>query len=170
MAGKTSIKIMFEKIKLKGESKMKKIIAIFAFVLLAAFAAQAQTAMEKALEAKEKSAWDAFGKGDGKFFETFLTANALIVGDMGMSSREQSVKDINTKPCDIKSYSFKNFKVTMLNPSTALVTYEAEQDTTCGGQPAPKRVYASSIYVKEKGKWVGAFHQETPAMEMPMKP
>jgi hypothetical protein len=155
--------------KLTGESKMKRIITIFAFVLIAAFAAQAQTAMEKALEAKEKSAWDAFGKGDGKFFETFLTANSLIVGETGMASRAQSVKDINTKPCDIKSYSFKNFKVTMLNPTTALVTYEAEQDTTCGGQPAPKKMYCSSIYVKEKGKWVGAFHQETIAIELPPK-
>ena len=145
-------------------------ITIFAFILVAVCAAQAQTAMEKALEAKEKSAWDAFGKGDGKFFETFLTANAVIIGDMGMSSRAQSVKDISTKPCEVKSYSFKNFKVTMLNPTTALATYEAEQDTTCMGQPAPKKLYASSIYVKVGKAWVGAFHQETVAVEMPPPP
>lgn len=146
---------------------MKRIIAIFAFVLLAAFAVSAQTALEKTLMAREKAAWDAFGKGDGKFFDKFLTKDALLVSEWGMAAKAQAVKDINTKPCEIKSYKFNNFKATSLNATTAVVSYEAEQDATCGGQPAPKKLYASSVYVKVGKTWYGAFHQESMAMEMP---
>ena len=146
---------------------MKRIIAIFVFVLLATGAAQAQTALAKALEAKEKSAWDAFGKGDGKFFDKFLTKDAMLVSDWGMATKAQSVKDINTKPCEIRSYKFNNFKVISVNATTAVVVYEAEQDATCGGQPAPKKIYASSVYTKIGKTWYGAFHQESTAMEMP---
>jgi len=123
---------------------MKRTIAIFAFVLIAAFAASAQTPLEKTLMAKEKAAWDAFGKGDGKFFETFLTKDAMLVSEWGMNGKAQTVKDINTKPCEIKSYKFNNFKVIVVNATTAVAVYEAEQDTTCGGQPAPKKLSASS--------------------------
>lgn len=146
---------------------MKRIIAIFAFVLIAAFAAQAQTALEKTLMAREKSAWDAFGKGDGKFFDKFLTADAMLVSDWGIQTKAQSVKDINTKPCELKSYSFSNFKAISVNATTAVVVYEAEQDATCMGEPAPKKIYASSVYVKVGKTWYGKFHQESTAMAMP---
>lgn len=150
---------------------MKRMIAIFVFVLIAAFAAQAQTALETTLMAREKAAWDAFGKGDGKFFDSFLTADAMLVSEFGIAPKAQTVKDINTKPCEIKSYKFNNFKVIVVNATTAVAVYEAEQDATCGGQPAPKKVYCSSVYVKQKGKWLGKFHQESTAMmmEMPVK-
>jgi Domain of unknown function (DUF4440) len=150
---------------------MKRTIAIFAFVLVAAFAAQAQTTLQTTLEAKEKKAWEEFGKGDGKWFDRFLTADAMLISDMGINDKTQTVKDINTKPCEIKSFKFNNFKAVSLNPTTAFVTYEAEHDTTCGGQPAPKKVYCSSVYVMVGKEWKGALHQESTAMmmEMPMK-
>ena len=150
---------------------MKKIIAAFAFVLISFAAASAQATMENTLMTMEKSAWDAFGKGDGKFFETFLTDDAILGSDYGFSTKAESVKDIGTKPCELKSYAFSNFKVTMLDKNTALVTYEATQDATCMGQKSPAKVYATSLYVKRKGKWQGAYHSETPAavMQMPMK-
>ncbi len=146
---------------------MKRIIAIFAFVFVAAGAAQAQTSLAATLEAREKAAWEAFGKGDGKFFEGFLTADSMLISDWGINDKASTVKDINMKPCELKSFKFNNFKAVSLNATTAIVTYEAEQDATCGGQPSPKKVYASSVYVKVKGKWLGAHHQESTAMEMP---
>lgn len=151
---------------------MKKIISVFVFVLISVVAAPAQTAMENTLMAMEKQAWDAFGKGDGKFFEAFLTDDAILGSDYGFAGKAQSVKDIGSKPCELKSYSFSNFKVTMLDKNTALATYEAAQDVTCMGQKAPPKVYGSTLYVKRKGKWLGAFHTETPAAvitTMPMK-
>jgi hypothetical protein len=149
-------------------SKMKKIIAIFVFVMLAAVAAQAQMTLAQTLEAKEKKAWEEFGKGDGKWFDKFLTKDAMLVSEWGINDKAQTVKDISSKPCEIKSFKFNNFKVISLNPTTAVAVYEAEQDATCMGQPAPKKVYASSVYTKVGNDWFGAFHQESTAMEMPM--
>ena len=132
--------------------------------------AEGQTADQKlqdSLMAMEKAAWDAFAKGDGKFFETFLTEDGMVMSDMGTADRAQLVKDISTKPCDVKSYSFSNYKVTMLDPNVALATYEATQSGTCGTQAMPPKVLASTVFVKRKGKWLGAFHQETAAMKAP---
>ena len=144
---------------------MKKIFAGFGFILLSVLAVSAQTKDEAGFMTLEKQAWDAFGKGDGKFFETFLVDESMVVTNGGFSSKAQTVKDIGSKPCEVKSYSFSNFKVLMIDQNTALTTYEATQDATCGGQKSPSKVLASTIFVKRKGKWLGLFHQESPAAQ-----
>ncbi|HEY0459178.1 MAG TPA: nuclear transport factor 2 family protein [Pyrinomonadaceae bacterium] len=142
---------------------MKKVIAVLSLILLSFIGAAAQTANEKMFSDMDKQAWDAFGKGDGKFFETFLSDDTVLGGDNGFGNKAQSVKDISTKPCEVKSFSLANYKVTMLNADTALATYEATQDTTCGGQKQPDKVFATSIFVKRKGKWLAAYHSEIAA-------
>ena len=143
---------------------MKKIFVVMVMILIGVVSAFAQNATEATLMKMERAAWDAFGKGDGKFFQNFLTEDAVVVGDSGIQSKAESVKMIATKPCDVKSYSFSNFKVTMVDPNTALVTYSATEDTTCGGQAIPPKTNVSTVYVKRKGKWMGFFHQETRLM------
>ncbi|HEY0427817.1 MAG TPA: nuclear transport factor 2 family protein [Pyrinomonadaceae bacterium] len=145
---------------------MKKIIAAFAFVLISFAAVSAQTNMDTTFMTMEKGAWDAFGKGDGKYFETFLADDAMLGSETGFATKAQSIKDISTKPCELKSYSFSNFKVAMLDKNTALITYEATQNVTCGGQAGPGKIYGTSVYVKRKGKWLAAFHNEITAMTM----
>ena len=83
-----------------------------------------------------------------------------------MQTKAESVKGIAAKPCTLNKYEFSNFKVTMLDTNTALVTYRATQDAMCGTMAMPANVYTSSIYVKRNGKWWAAFHQETPATSM----
>lgn len=149
---------------------MKKLLILAAIVLTAAAAVSAQKtdkSMETALMTMEKQAWEAFGKGDGKFFESFVTDDFQIVGETGFMGKTQMVKEISTKPCDVKSFEFTNFKATMLDKNTALVTYEATQNGMCGGQAMPAKVLASSVFVKRGDKWLGAFHQETPVMTAP---
>jgi len=146
---------------------MKKVCIIMVLVLTSVVLATAQTKDEAEFMAMEKQAWNAFSKGDGKFFETFLADEAMIVSGGGFSTRAQTVKDIGTKPCDLKSFEFSDFKVMMLDKNTALVTYKALQDGVCGGQPVPKNVLASSVYVKRKGKWLAIYHQESDVHAMP---
>ena len=148
---------------------MKKIFAVLVLVLISTAAALSQTKDESNFMAMEKQAWEAFNKGDGKFFETFLVDEAMIGTDAGFSSRAQTVKDVSTKPCDLKSFEFSEFKVMMIDKNTALVTYKALQDGVCAGQPVPKNVIASSVYVKRKGKWMAMYHQESAIQPMPGK-
>lgn len=146
---------------------MKKIISVVVFVLMSVTLVSAQKSdksMENTLMTLEKQAWDAFGKGDGKFFESFSTDDFLIVDSNGIIAKADLIKIINTKPCDLKSYSFSDFKTTMLNKETVLVTYNAVQDGNCGGNAMPGKVAVSTVYVKRGGKWLGAFHQESIVM------
>jgi hypothetical protein len=53
--------------------------------------------------------------------------------------------------------------VNWIDKDTALLTYKLDADATCGGKKAPGSAYASSLWVKKNGKWLTAFHQQTPA-------
>jgi hypothetical protein len=57
----------------------------------------------------------------------------------------------------------------MLNQDVAILTFSATQDATCGGAAEPSPVWASTVFVKRGGKWLAAFHQETPA-QRPAQP
>ena len=145
---------------------MKRLVMMLIVVMAGVLSVSAQTEIEKNLMTMEKGAWDAFGKGDGKYFETFLADDFMLIGDSGITGKAASIKGISAKPCEVKTYALANYKVTMINPETALATYEATQDATCGGMTAPSKVYVSSLFAKRKGKWLAVQHQETPAMVM----
>lgn len=147
---------------------MKKIVLLIMITAVLALTASGQgkstKAVSDALEKMEHQAWDAFGKGNGKFFDGFFISDGMVIDGMGISGKADVVKGISTKPCELKGYSFNNFKVTMLDAATAIVTYGATQDAACGGQKVPDKMFCSSIYVKRSGRWMGAMHQETYAM------
>lgn len=145
---------------------MHRFLVLLLVLFASSLSLNAQTEVEKNLMAMEKAAWEAFGKGDGKYFETFLADDFKMVSDTGITGKADSIKGINAKPCELKTFALANYKVTMINPDTALATYEATMDATCGGMTAPAKVYVSSLFAKRKGKWLAVQHQETPAMAM----
>jgi hypothetical protein len=63
----------------------------------------------------------------------------------------------------VRDYTVGDIDVLMLNADTAILTYSATQDATCGGAAEPSPVWASTVFVRRGGKWLAAFHQETPA-------
>jgi hypothetical protein len=144
---------------------MRILFAIMS-VFLFAIAISAQKTSQPDFESMEKGAWNAFGKGDGAYFQAFLAEDAVVFNGVAPTSKAQLVKDVSAKPCEVKSFTFSNFKTTMINPDTALVTYFADQVTSCAGQPQPAKVLSSSIYVKRNGKWTAFYHQESPVMGM----
>ena len=62
----------------------------------------------------------------------------------------------------LKSFEFADAKLRHPAPEVAILTYVATQDTSCGGQKLPKKVFVSSTFVKSGGEWVGFQYQETP--------
>lgn len=150
------------------------ILLAFASVCFAQPAAQAtpspspkpKPAMSKAqilktLSTAEKKLWDAFKNKDPKPFKSGLAADAFAISENGIEKKEDTVKMIPTAPCEIKSYELSDWKLTMINSSTALVTYKGKTDGTCAGTAIPT-VWCSTIYVNRGGKWLAVFHQETP--------
>ena len=118
---------------------------------------------QKIIIATERKLWEGWKTKDIKPFKTYLTADSVMIGDAGVATKAEALKELESMSCEVKSYELSDIKVTFLNNDAALLTYKAAQDGTCGGQAVPPAVWASSAFVKRGGKWFAASHQETPA-------
>jgi len=110
----------------------------------------------------ETALWTAWKNKDSKPFATHLSSDSVMVGEQGVGSKGDVVQMMANMPCDVKSFALSDWKLTKLGASAALLTYKGAAEGTCAGQPIPTS-WASSVWVKRKGTWQAAFHQETPA-------
>lgn len=118
-------------------------------------------ALKRSLVALEKQSWVAWKNRDGKFFEGFLSDDHVEIGFGGVSDKKAVVAGVGSPVCVVRSYSVDRFDLKVLGPDTALLTYFADQDTTCGGNPVPSPVWVGSLYVRRGGKWWNAVYQQT---------
>ncbi len=117
----------------------------------------------KKLSANETALWNAWKNKDAKPFQMWLSADSVNVGDQGVAGKSDITKEMASMPCEVRSFTLSDWKLTMLNPSTAVITYKGAQDGTCAGTALPAAVWASSVWVQRGSRWLAAFHQETPA-------
>jgi hypothetical protein len=121
------------------------------------------SAVEQNLTSSEKQLWQGWKNKDVSPFKQNLTDDSVMVDQTGIvQGKDKAVDNFTKMPCDVNSYSVGDIKVDWIDKDTALLTYKADADATCGGQKVPPSVYASSLWVKKSGKWQAAFHQETP--------
>jgi hypothetical protein len=150
---------------------MKKLIAFpvlglaLSSVLMAQSAQVDQGALKEALVKLEKQSWVAWQGHDGKFFQEFLSDDHVELGSGGPASKAAVVSMVAGTACTVKSYSVDHFELTMPSSDTALLTYHAAQDTTCGGKPVPSPVWVSSLYVKRGDRWLNVLYQHSPAVK-----
>jgi hypothetical protein len=111
----------------------------------------------------EKDLWEGWKNHDLAPFKKVIPPESIDVTAEGIMGADEMLKTIGSSECTVNSYSIEGAKVTWLNKTTALLTYKGNQDAICGGQKAPAAVWASSIWVNQKGEWKNVFHQETPA-------
>jgi Domain of unknown function (DUF4440) len=141
------------------------IIALVTFALAALSLGQIEQANKNALKESliklEKQSWEAWRTRDGKFFQEFLSDDHVEVGFNGLTNKATVVAGVASPICVVKSYMVEKFELTMFDANTALLTYHAEQDTTCGGTPVPSPVWVSSLYVKRGDRWLNALYQQT---------
>lgn len=143
---------------------MRKFLLLFAgMAVLALGAANGDGAgdLKDALVAKERQSWEAWKNRDGSFFAGFLSEDHVEVGFNGRTNKASVVAGVSSPVCVVKSYAVDRFELTAFGPDAALLTYHAEQDTTCGGRPVPSPVWVSSLYVRRNGKWLNAAYQQT---------
>lgn len=125
--------------------------------------AMTRSQSQKVIIATEKKLWEAWKNADLKPFKAYLSADSVMIGDSGVANKTDSMNQMSSMKCEVKSYELSNVKVTFLNSDAALITYQGKQDAVCGGQAVPPTIWASSAYVKRGGKWYAASHQETTA-------
>jgi len=114
----------------------------------------------KKLSANETALWNAWKSKDSKPFQNWLAPDAVMVGEEGIGAKADVVKMMAASPCEVKSFTLSDWKLTMANADAAVLTYKGVADGTCGGQPIPA-TWVSSLWVNRKGKWLALAHQET---------
>lgn len=124
-------------------------------------ASTADDSLQEQLTAIEKQSWVAWQAHDGKFFQSFLSDDHVEVGTTGIATKAQVVAYVGSGSCVISHYSVDHFHATRFDTGTALLTYRAEQQTTCGGAVVPSPTWVSSLFVRRNGKWVNALYQHT---------
>ena len=140
-------------------------LSVFTFALLFSSIqvfAESNSAVENDLKAKEQAAWQAFKDKNATAFGAMITDDAInIAGGLMQKGKQDLVKSVNE--CTTNSFSLSDFSFLWIDKDAVILTYNASQDVTCGGQKQPAKVIASSVWQKKGGKWVSPFHQETAA-------
>ena len=139
-------------------------IAAIAAAAGLAGAAHAQPAnpLADTLIALEKQSWVAWQGHDGAFFERFLSDDHVEMQGDGPAGKAPVVAGVRAG-CVVKSYAIDRFSMTQFSAETALLTYRAEQDTTCGPAKVPSPVWATSLFVKRGGQWQNALYVHSAA-------
>jgi hypothetical protein len=119
--------------------------------------------LESQLITIEKQSWVAWKARDGKFFQDFLADDHVEVGNTGLATKAQVVAFVSSPACVVASYTVDQFRLTRFDSSTALLSYRAEQATTCNGVAVPSPVWVSSLFVRRGGRWQNALYQQTAA-------
>ena len=114
----------------------------------------------KKLSANETALWNGWKNKDAKPFQMFLAADGVMIGEEGVGAKKDIVGMIPSMPCEVKSFTLSDWKLSMVNADAAVLTYKGVADGTCGGQPIPP-TWSSSLWVNRKGKWMAFSHQET---------
>jgi uncharacterized protein DUF4440 len=120
-----------------------------------------KAALLKKLSANETKLWEAWKNKDVKPFQMWLTADGVSVGEQGIGNKADLVKMLPSMPCDVTSFTLSDWKLSMADADAAVITYKGAAEGTCGGQPIPT-VWASSLWVNRRGRWLAFSHQETP--------
>ena len=126
---------------------------------------EAEAPTKDALVALEKSAYDAWKNKDAKFWEDFLADKFVGYGQTGKLDKASAMKEYAGENCDVKSFEFSDESMTPLGNDAAFITYKVSVDGTCAGQKLPASSWAVGAYVREDGKWKGAFHAESPVID-----
>ena len=132
-------------------------------------AAQASSALDKAIIANENKINDAVAKGDKAAFTAMVVPDAWSLDGNGTMKVSEFAAMLDQMK--VKTWKITDEKVLWVDPNTAVITYKWTGSGTFQGQPVPGVTYASTIWTKKGDKWLAVFHQESEAAKpAPPKP
>jgi hypothetical protein len=123
-----------------------------------------KVSVETTLIKMEKQAWEAVKNRDTNSFGNLFSSDGMMADSSGFTTRPafyQTLPDLT-----ITDYTLEDFKVTMIDKDSAIITYKATVKGSYKGQAFPSNPsYTSSVWAKRNGKWVAVYHQETMAQQ-----
>jgi hypothetical protein len=122
-----------------------------------------------ALMALDKQANDAYAKGDGQFFQGFLS-DKFAMSEMGQrQGKADAVKMISSVKCDIKNTSYDDPKISMIDADNYALVYKSNTDGTCTyqgkSQKVPSPMMVATVWTRTGDKWEAIWHGETPIID-----
>ena len=115
--------------------------------------------------AQEKAANEAYTKGDGQFFQGFLS-DKFMMSDMGkMQTKADAVKAISEVKCDVKSINLSEGKLAKIDDDNYAVIYKSEGDGTCKENGKDQKLMPmreATVWTRGVGdKWQPIWHGNT---------
>lgn len=118
--------------------------------------------MTKTLGDLDKKFWEAWAKKDGTVFEEGLGSNFREIGPNGVLDKAGAIKAATEHPCEITSSSFSGSKAVKVTDNLYMYMTKGAMEGTCGDDPLPKGMNATTIFAKEGADWKPVFHTATP--------
>jgi len=137
---------------------MKKHITYIMIALFATIAlSTAATPDKAAIEAKEKSAWEAFKDKNADAFKKVVDKDIRCVYANRLSTSLQN-ELADMQKWDMKSFEFSDFDMFSDEKDVIVTTYKVKVDGTADGKDMSGTYNAGSVWKLENGQWLAIFH------------
>jgi hypothetical protein len=127
-----------------------------------------------ALMALEKQANDAYVKGDGQFFQGYLSDKFVMNEGGKRYSKADTVKMISDVKCESKSVNLDEPKMSMIDADTYAVVYKNTTDATCTYQGQTEKMQdpmrSATVWTRNGDKWEAVWHGETKIVDPSASP
>jgi hypothetical protein len=115
--------------------------------------------LEQELIEAEREGWQALASGrGGDHYRQHLAANAVMAFPFGVMSRQQAIDAMEAAP-PWSSFDLIDPQVVELSADSGIVVYRVKAQRA-GEEPYGAIV--SSTFVRGEGRWLLAFHQQSP--------
>jgi hypothetical protein len=117
-----------------------------------------QSSLDKVIIDTETALWEIVKNKQFDAFRKHYADNFLAVHSDGVTDVNQQVEGVRN--LDLKDYSLSDTKVVFPNTGTAILTYKVTVQGSYQGQDITGGYYASSVWIKQGGKWLAILHTE----------
>jgi hypothetical protein len=108
----------------------------------------------------ERQGWKALSSGRaGEYYREHLADDALMAFPFGVMTRKEAIDAMESAP-PWSMFEIHDARVVALTPDSGVLAYRAVAQRT--GE-APYFAIISSTFVRVRGTWKLAFHQQSPA-------
>jgi hypothetical protein len=136
---------------------MKKYLTCTIGALVATIVVSSAATPDKAaMEAKEKSAWQAFKDKNEAEFRKLVDKDVRCVYDDGISNMAKELAAM--KKWDMKSFEVSNYDIFSDEKDVIVATYTVKVEGTVDGKDVSGTYNDGSVWKKEGTNWLAIFH------------
>src|SRR5436190_11020325 len=135
---------------------MKKSLSCAVVLLFATIAVSFAGPDKAAMEAKEKSAWQAYKDKKADEFQKVVDKDFRGVYSDGIQKMSDELAGM--KKWDMKSFSISDFDMFSDEKDVVVTTYTVKIEGTVDGKDASGTYNAGSVWKMENGEWLAIFH------------